>query len=668
MDTSEIKIKEEIERLVDLIGYHNDSYFKRHESEISDYTYDQLLQRLSDLEAAYPHLKLPHSPTSALGESVSSAWKGASHSIPMLSLAKTYDGVAIAQFVEKSQKLANYPIGFVCEPKIDGISISLQYSKGQLVRVATRGDGWQGDDVTPNAWVIKNLPRRFTVKVFEHFEVRGEVFMKRSFFEAANKRRALEGEPLWANPRNIAAGTLKSLDRDAIQDRDLYFYGYSLHALESGLSTQEEVLQWIDGVGFSVAPSYRVCYSAAEIMDYIAFLEANSHILPVDIDGVVVKVNQLHLHALAGTTEKAPRWAIAYKYKPKMASSVLEQVTFHIGRTGLITPVAHFAPIALAGTMVKRASLHNHDIIMGLDLHLGDTIFVEKRGEIIPQVVGVDYAKRQSDSTAVGFIDRCPSCHTLLERMDGQSGYYCPNRKACVPQQKAALLHFASRKAMDIGSLGPKTIDLLFDAGLVVNIADIYRLRYEQVNRLVGFQSLSTQRLLANIEASKAKPFEKLFFALGIDHVGESVAKKVAFYFKDMAHLEGASLEDLLQVPDIGVKIARSILAYFQDPHWQNILSKLKEEGLQWAVQDQNHLPGRPLSSKRVVVTGIFMDFTREAMIAAIESLGGVLVMSVSSKVDYVVVGKHAGPVKLAKARALGITMLTEGDIQKMIR
>ncbi|ROT46903.1 NAD-dependent DNA ligase LigA [Candidatus Cardinium hertigii] len=669
MQPSELAIGNEIKRLVHLIKHQNENYFQKGISEISDYEYDQLLKRLSLLEEAYPHLKQSHSPTEALGERPIPGFSLVYHQAPMLSLAKTYLEEEIAQFVTRVNKiLPGSSIDFLCEPKIDGMALSIVYEQGKLVRVVTRGDGEKGDDITRNA--IKCLPFPKTIEDFSYqsFEVRGEACMPKAVFEALNNVRKEQGEALWANPRNITAGTLKTLDIDLVKGRSLAFYGYSFYSQAHPCATQQEGLALLSKLGFATAPFYKLCSNTTEIMAYIHYWGQHKDELPFGIDGIVIKVNDLTQQTAIGMTSTSPRWAIAYKYQPDMAHSILEKVTFQVGRTGVVTPIAHFQPMALAGTMVRRASLYNADALAKKDLYVGDTIFIEKGGGIIPKVVGVDVTRRVKTSMPIAFAQICPACHTVLQREEGTVAYYCPNKQQCLPQLKGALLHFAHRKAMDIDSLGPKTVEALCKAKLVTTAVDLYTLRYEEMRSLEGFQQVMIQKLLSNIKSSKSKSFDKVVFALGIQYVGETVAKKLALYFKSMARLQRVTITELLQLPDVGEKIAQSIMDYLQDPFQQAILVGLQKAGLQFAMQEELVLHSKlPLASKKFVITGIFQQFTRQELIKYIEQAGGTLLSSISDKVDYLVVGSKAGSSKLAKAKTLAIPILGENDIARLV-
>ncbi|MGI2299420.1 NAD-dependent DNA ligase LigA [Candidatus Cardinium hertigii] len=660
-------ISKEIKRLVDLIRYYNECYFQKGISEISDYAYDQLLEQLTRLEEAHPHLKWPNSPTEVVGERPSKGFEVVYHQTPMRSLAKTYSAIEVVQFVERVKKMfPGATIDFICEPKIDGVALSILYEKGRLVRVVTRGDGEKGDDVTRHVAQCLPLPQNIQGAPCDAFEVRGEAFMSKAVFKALNSARKAKGEPLWANPRNITAGTLKALDVAGVKDRQLAFYGYGFYGPSYTCPTQQAALVLLAALGFSVPPTYKVCHNGMEIMEYVDYCAWHKKNLPVEVDGVVIKVNKLDQQNRMGTTAKSPRWAIAYKYQPQSVSSILEGVTFQLGRTGIVTPVAHFSPVPLAGTMVRRASLYNADALARLDLCLGDTIFIEKGGEIIPKVVGVDRARRHTDGQPIRFISSCPACGTLLHRAAGVVAYYCPNKQRCLPQLKGTLLHFAHRKAMDIDTLGPKTVDALLEAKLVQTAADLYTLRYDAVNGLEGFQALSTQKLLAHIQASKTRPFDRVLFALGIQHVGETVARKLALHFKSMERLKGASEAELLQLPDIGEKIVQGILDYLQDPYQQTILNGLEAAGVQFALPEPVDVL-LPFASKNFVISGTFQKFTRAECTKLIEEAGGRVLPAISTKVDYFVAGSKVGPSKLAKAIQWGIPILEEDELIKMM-
>lgn len=660
----------EIERLTVLVHYHNELYHQKGQPEIADYTFDQLLEQLALLEGQYPEFRLPNSPTQAVGERSNKNFATVHHRYPMLSLSNTYSEEEIQKFIQKTEKLLQgVPMEFFCELKFDGIAISLLYQSGTLQHVVTRGDGEKGDDITLNAQTITHIPKHIQAEGLPQvLEVRGEAFMPRKEFEALNKTRHARGEELLANPRNTAAGTLKMLDPNLVAERSLDFYPYAITTEDGDLKTHEEGIHLLEKWGFHVSPTYKKCTTIEEVMAYINHWEANRHRLPVDIDGVVIKINALDQQEQLGYTAKGPRWAIAYKYKPENLATTLEKVDYQVGRTGAVTPVAFLKPILLAGTTVKRASLYNADEIKRLDLHLGDTVLVEKGGDIIPKVTGVVAAKRNPDSIPISFITHCPACSTLLVQHKDEAVHYCPNEKGCPPQLIGRLKHFASRKAMYIDSIGEKTIALLFEKGLVQTPADLYALRYEDIYSLEGFKDLSTKNLLQGIARSKQVPFEKVLFGLGIRHVGETVAEKLAQHFQNIDALIHASEEAIIAVPEVGEKIARSIQVYFQDSDHLALIAALKTAGLQLRVAmptttDTN----KPLGGKAFVISGTFEHLSREDLKTRIKQQGGKLLASVSKNADYLVAGHQAGPAKLAIAETLGIPVLSEADVTNMM-
>ena len=664
------EIRKEIKLLTNLIRYHNEYYFQKGISKITDYEYDRLLEQLIQLETDYPHLKLPYSPTEKLGEYPSQIFLTSYHQFPMLSLSKTYSEEAVVQFVTRMQKIIpDSFVNFTCEPKIDGVALSIIYEKGSLKRIVTRGDGEKGDNITNHASSLLKLPRNINIPHYKNFEIRGEACMSHAVFESLNKIRIENGEPLWANPRNITSGTLKALDTNLVKERQLDFYAYSFYSQTNSPATQEGALKLLYALGFSITPTYKVCHNVSDIMDYIHYWKEYKNIIPFGIDGIVIKINNLQQQQIIGITAKSPRWAIAYKYQPKIAHSILEKVTFQVGRTGIVTPVAYFNSILLAGTVIRRASLHNADEIAKKNLHIGDTIFIEKGGDIIPKIIGVDFTKRSKEMPQVSFAQLCPVCSTILLQNKGESAYYCPNKQKCPPQLKGKILHFSHRKAMDIGCLGPQTIHTLFEAKLIQTVVDLYTLNNKDINKLIGFQLVSTKKLLSNIQTSKSKPFEKVLFALSIKHIGATIAKKLALYFKSIEKLQHATRTELLQVPDIGEKIVQSILDYFKDPYEQEILTKLRQQGLQFSVPEKGDNFNKTLSfPKNFVISGIFQRVTREELTKRIIEIGGTVLRTISPKVDYLVIGETPGSSKLAKATILKIPILKEDDIMKMIQ
>lgn len=662
--------QQEIERLTSLAHYHNELYHQKGQPEISDYVFDQLLEQLAQLEEQYPEFRLPNSPTQTVGEKSNKNFTTVDHRYPMLSLGNTYSEEEIQKFIQRTGKLLQgAPMEFFCELKFDGIAISLLYQEGTLQRVVTRGDGEKGDDITQNAQTIAHIPKRIQAKgIPQELEVRGEAFMPRKAFEVLNQARRTRGEEPLANPRNTAAGTLKMLDPSLVAERSLDFYPYAIKEEEEVLKTHEEGIHHLEKWGFQVSPTYKKCTTIEEVMAYINYWEGHRQQLPVDIDGVVIKINALDQQEQLGYTAKGPRWAIAYKYKPENLATTLERVAYQVGRTGAVTPVAHLKPIFLAGTTVKRASLHNANEIQRLNLHGGDTVLVEKGGDIIPKITGVVTARRKPDSEPISFITHCPACYTRLMQHEDEAVYYCLNEKSCPPQLIGRLKHFVSRKAMHIDAIGEKTAALLFEQGLVRTPADLYALRYEDIYPLEGFKDLSTKNLLQGIAQSKQMPFEKVLFGLGIRHVGETVAAKLTQHFQSIDALMQATIEEIVAVPEVGEKIAHSLQAYFQNPDHRALITTLREAGLQLRIATPTHTnTNKPLSGKTLVVSGTFEKLSREALKAQIKEQGGKLLTSVSKNVDYLVAGHQAGPTKLTTAQALNIPVLSEAAIIDMM-
>ena len=662
--------QQEIVRLTALVQHHNELYHQKGQPEISDYEFDQLLAQLAQLEKKFPAFRLPHSPTQVVGEKPSKNFATVYHRYPMRSLSNTYSETAIRQFEARTLKLLQgAPMTFCCELKFDGVAISLWYKEGVLEQVVTRGDGERGDDITQNAQTIATIPKQIQAPNLPPLlEVRGEAFMPRAHFAALNQTRIAQGEEPLANPRNTAAGTLKMLDPSLVAQRSLDFYPYTVLTETPLFDTHAAGIHYLEQWGFHVSPTYQQCATLEEVLAYISHWEVHKASLPVDIDGIVIKINDLRQQAQLGYTAKSPRWAIAYKYKPENRHTLLEKVDYQVGRTGAITPVAHLKPILLAGTTVKRASLHNANEMARLGLHLGDTVLVEKGGDIIPKVTGVVAADRNSDSKPIEFIAHCPACGTPLVQHETEAIHYCPNEKACPPQQIGRLKHFVHRKAMDIDSIGAKTIQLLFEAGLVRTPADLYQLRYEDVYPLEGYKEVATQNLLQGITRSTTRPFENVLFGLGIRHVGETVAEKLAQHFQHIDALMQATTAEIIAVPEVGDKIAQSIRAYFQDPDHVALIEALKTVGLQF----RSTLPAptavaQLLAGKALVVSGTFEQISREVLKSRIKQQGGKVLSAVSKNVDYLVAGQQAGPAKLAQAQALGIPVLSEGEVLGML-
>lgn len=664
--------KKEIERLSQLIAYHNKLYYEEARPEISDYEFDQLLEKLIQLEQKFPSLKLSNSPTQQVGGAASKNFATVYHQYPMLSLSNTYSAEEVSQFIRRIQKqLPEASLSFFCELKFDGVAISLLYKEGKLDKAVTRGDGVKGDDITENARQIPTIP--YEVKGANTppaFEVRGEAFMPLAAFEKLNQERLVHGlEPL-ANPRNATAGTLKTLKNQLGPKRSLDCYMYSLLSEHIYLPTHEAGIQALEAWGFHISPTYKKCSSLEEVMAYINYWETAKKELPVAIDGIVIKVNDIAQQNKLGSTAKSPRWAIAYKYKPENISTVLEEVDYQVGRTGVITPVAHLRPVFLAGTTVKRATLHNASEVQRLDLHLGDTVFIEKGGEIIPKVTGVDLNKRKPDSQPVEFITHCPACGTTLVKKYAKALYYCPNTKRCPYQLQGLLKHFVHRKAMDIRSIGKQTIDLLLKHNLVHTPADLYALTYEDIRTLEGFKDLSTKNVLTGIQDSKARPFERVLFSLGIRHVGEVIARKIVQYYPDIDLLAKATVDELIAIPFIGPEIAHSITNYFENPENLEMVASLKKAGLQFTKENTISATSEgkmPLSGKNFLISGTFQNFDREELKELIRSKGGNMLTGVSSKLHYLVAGHKPGPSKIAEAQAAGVLIIDEASILEML-
>ncbi len=660
--------QQEIQRLTTLIQKHNVLYYQQGQPEISDYAFDQLLEKLAKLENQFPTLRLPDSPTQKVGEATTKNFVSVNHRYPMLSLSNTYSEAEISSFAQRLQKsLPGAVMEFFCELKFDGIAISLLYQDGALVRVATRGDGEKGDDITQNAQTITTLPRRIKAKgIPKEFEVRGEVLMTRPHFEELNATRLMRGETVLANPRNTTAGTLKMIDPSLVAQRLLDFYPYALSTEDKILTTHEEGIHLLEQWGFHTSPTYKKCHNIEEVMAYISYWEQNKHTLPIDIDGIVIKVNNLQQQDQLGHTAKSPRWAIAYKYQPEHVATTLESVGYQVGRTGAVTPVAYLKPVLLAGTTVKRASLYNAQEIARLDLHLADTVFIEKGGDIIPKVTAVEVQKRKPGSKPIIFPSQCPDCNTTL--VQEEAIHYCPNAKACPPQLTGRIKHFVHRKAMHIDSIGSRTIDLLFEEGLIHTPADLYRLRYQDIYPLEGFKEVASKNLLRGIAASKQVPFTNVLFALGIRHVGKTVAEKLAHHFQHIDALRQATVEEIAEAPTVGEKIAHSIVTYFQDEENLKLIETLREAGLQLCItKAQEPTVSQRLTGKTLVVSGTFQRLTRAALQTQIRKNGGRLLTAISKNVDYFVVGKKAGATKLARAQELKIPVLSEEEIITMI-
>ncbi len=666
---TEEEAKQKINNLTEKINYYNHKYYQESTSEITDFGFDQLLEELIQLEEAYPQYRWPDSPSQRVGGTITKEFPTVYHDYPMLSLSNTYSEKELSEFDKRVAKALNgNSYEYFCELKFDGVAISLHYENGLLTRAASRGDGVRGDDITSNVKTVRSIPLRVKGSGLpSKFEVRGEIFMPRQVFEAINQAREKNGEPALANPRNAASGTLKMQDSTIVSQRKLDCYLYALVGDDLPAGTHEDAVTLLEKWGFPVSPTYQKCKNIQEVFEYINYWESRRLTLPLDTDGVVVKVNSHNQQRVLGNTAKSPRWAIAYKYKALNAATVLEKIIYQVGRTGAITPVACLKPVALAGTIVKRASLHNANEINRLDLRLGDTVLVEKGGEIIPKVTGIDLSKRPPHSVPIVYIDHCPACGSKLVRKAGEAQHFCPNTEGCPPQIKGRIEHFIQRRAMDINSIGKETVALLHEKGLVHNPADLYKLRYEDVYELEGFKDLSTRNLLNGIEASKNVPFENVLFALGIRYVGRTVAEKLARHFNNIDQLMQASYEALLNVPEIGERIALSVIQFFQDEDNLRMIQQLREAGLQFEVDSDTAPESSQLAGKSFVISGVFETFSREELKEKIRTNGGQVISAVSGKLDYLLAGDNMGPAKRQKAESLGVKIISEQDFLQML-
>lgn len=657
-----------IETLSVELRRHNHLYYNLSSPEISDREFDLLLKELQELETAFPDLLSENSPSQRVGGTISKDFKTVKHRYPMLSLSNSYSREEMQDFAERIQKLIERPVKYVCELKFDGVALGLTYKDGNLVQAVTRGDGVQGDDVTANARTIRTIPLKIEGDgIPADFEVRGEVYLSHKAFDKLNAKREEEGEPLYANPRNTASGSLKMQDSAMVAERGLDCYLYSFLADNKLTGSHSGDLEKLSAWGFKVSDHYRVFDNMEDVFGYLDHWDVARHDLPFEIDGVVIKVDSLNDQDELGFTAKSPRWAIAYKFASEQAQTVLNEVTFQVGRTGAITPVANLEPVLLAGTTVKRASLHNADQIALLDLHIGDVVIVEKGGEIIPKIVGVNKDKRTAILSPVQYLKNCPECNTPLERNEGEANHFCPNDTGCPPQIKGRIEHFISRKAMDVDGMGSETVEQLYDEGLIGNVADLYDLTAEQILPLDRMAEKSVQKLLDGLEASKQVPFPRLLFGIGIRYVGATVAKKLAKSFKNIDALMAASLEDLVAVDEIGDRIAESVIQYFQNPINQALISRLKQSGLRFEIEESNVETSNKLDGKAFVVSGVFSVYSRDQIKQEIENNGGRNVGSISKKTDFVLAGENMGPSKLKKAEDLGIPIISENDFIEMI-
>lgn len=664
--------KEEIDQLRKELEQHNYNYYVLNQPTISDYDFDQMMHRLEDLELFYPQYADPNSPTQRVGSDLNQSFKSVTHKYPMLSLANTYSEADVRDFYQRVKDgLEGEDFEICAEMKYDGLSISLTYVDGELVQAVTRGDGVQGDDVTANVRTIRSIPLRLKEgSGYPHeFEIRGEILMPWASFEQLNEERAKREEALFANPRNAASGTLKSQSSKVVAQRGLdaylyYLLGDEIPAEGGHYENLQRAAQW----GFKISQGMKKCQTVEEVIAFIDYWDTERKNLPVATDGIVLKVNSLRQQRHLGYTAKSPRWAIAYKFKAERACTRLREVTYQVGRTGAVTPVANMDPVQLAGTVVKRASLHNADVMEELDLHIGDMVYVEKGGEIIPKVVGVDKEQRTPDMQKVQFVKTCPECGAPLVRFEGEAAHYCPNDSACPPQIKGRIEHFISRKAMNIESLGPETVDDYYQRGLIHNVADLYSLTVAQICGYNTNRVKSAQKVVDGVKSTVQVPFERVLFAIGIRFVGETTAKLIARHFRSMDALRHATVEQLLEVDGVGQVIAESVVRYFQDPQNAAIVDRLAACGVQMQLSEEQ-LAGQTdkLAGKSIVISGVFQQHSRDEYKGMIEQHGGKNVGSISKKTSFVLAGENMGPSKMEKAQSLGVPLVSETDFLAML-
>ena len=662
--------QEQITVLTEKINNLNFQYYQNSFSEVSDFEFDKLLEQLINLENQYPELIRNDSPSHRVGGEVSKEFDSVNHRYPMLSLGNTYNSKDLADFDERVRKgLGEMDYEYICELKFDGVALSMWYENGKLVRGVTRGDGVRGDDIITNVKTIRTLPLNIGAKNMPiRFEVRGEGFMPLTTFDFLNKEREDIGEQLLANPRNAASGTFKMQDSAVVAKRKMDCYIYQFLADEEVFKTHEESLIRMKEMGFNISPTWKKCKNIEEILQFINDWEKERFSLPLNTDGIVIKLNSFAQREILGYTAKSPRWAISYKYQSESVSTLLESVSYQVGRTGNVTPVANLKPVQLAGTTVKRASIHNANEIIRLDLHIGDYVFVEKGGEIIPKITSVDLEKRKDNLDKIQFPTNCPECGTELVRKEGEANHYCPNDKGCPPQIKGKIEHFIQRKALNIENLGTETIDMFYRKGLVTTPADLYDLKYENLLNLEGFKEKSIQNILSGVEKSKQIPFKQVLFGIGIRFVGATVAEKLAVYFNNIENLAKANLQDLLQVPEIGERIAQSVVEYFQNTDNQEFIARLKAAGLQFTHDDvEIVVEGDKLAGKTFVISGTFQNFERDDLKIKIEANGGKVLSGVSGKLNFLIAGSEAGPSKLEKAQKLNVSIISEEEFMQML-
>lgn len=667
-----MEIKDKMEALVKELNQHSYNYYVLAMPTIADYEFDKKLAELEQLEKAHPEFADPNSPTQKVGGDITKNFKTVAHRWPMLSLGNTYNEQDLRDFDERVRKTIGDQFEYVCELKFDGLSISLTYENNKLVRAVTRGDGTKGDDVTTNIKTISNIPHQLKNETVPPlFEIRGEIFMHRAAFDRLNREREELGEVQYANPRNFAAGTVKMQDSKEVARRPLDCFLYSLNTDKNYFKTHWESLESLKSWGFNVCEHTELSSTIDDVLAFVHKWEEQRFHLSYDIDGIVIKVNSYAQQQELGFTAKSPRWAISYKYKAQEVETILEKVTYQVGRTGAVTPVANLKPVQLAGTTVKRATLHNANEIERLDLHEGDTVFVEKGGEIIPKIINVNLEKRKPGALKIHYLSACPECNTPLIRKEGEVAFYCPNDEACPPQIVGKIQHFISRKAMNIDGLGDETIETFYQKGLVAHISDIYTLheRSEDLKTLDRFGERSIENMLKGIENSKQMPFEKVLFGLGIRYVGETVARKLAVGTKNIDKLMTATLEELVAIDEIGQRIAESILEYFAKPEHIHQIELLKSYGLQFEVVEKEiSLQSDKLTGKTFVISGVFENYSREELKEIIESNGGKILSGISAKLNYLVAGDNMGPSKLEKANKLNVPLISQDDLLALLK
>lgn len=657
--------QERIINLTKVLNQHNYNYYVLNNPTISDFEFDKMLEELADLEKRFPEFRQPDSPTMRVGSDISNEFKTVAHDYRMLSLGNTYSEGEITEFYNRIVKEIEQEPEIICELKFDGASISVKYDNGQFVRAVTRGDGEKGDDVTENIRTVKSIPLSIdSSELPDKFEIRGEIIMPHKSFDALNAERIEIGDTPFANCRNATSGSIKLINPKEVAKRGLDCYFYYMMGRNLPAKTHYECMLVLRRAGFKISDHIKLCHSLQEIFDFIHYWDTERRNLPFDIDGIVLKVNSYAQQEMLGFTAKNPRWAIAYKFKAEQVSTRLLSIDYQVGRTGAITPVANLEPVQLAGTIVKRASLHNADQIALLDIRVGDMVYVEKGGEIIPKIVGVESHDVFSEKTQ--FITKCPECGAELVRVEGEAKHFCPNSNNCPPQIKGKIEHFVSRKAMNIETIGEETVALMYDAGLVHNIADLYDLTKEQVLKLDRMADKSAENIIKGIESSKQVPFERVVYALGIRHVGETMAKKLAFALKDVETLSSATVEQLVAVGDIGEVIAQSIVDYFSNDENVKIVARLIDAGLQFKVKEQEKLSSS-LEGMSVIISGTFTHYSRDEIKKVIELHGGKNVSSISKNTDLFVTGENIGPAKLEKATKLNIKMVDEEEFRRMI-